>query len=174
MKELVAKIILKILYFCFILTLKSKNQKINEYFAKRFVDFNNDYIIKNLKIKPKNILILIPHCLQNYECNYRITNDISNCIECGRCVIKYFADTDKNTDFKVKVANGGTIARKFIKEVKPDFIIAVACKRDLISGIIECDKIPVYGIFNIIKNESCINTDVDTQKIKFIVEKLIL
>ena len=51
----------------------------------------------------------------------------------------------------LKIATGGTLARKYVKDLRPDLIIAVACKRDLISGIKDAEPFLVYGVFNKIK-----------------------
>jgi hypothetical protein len=78
--------------------------------------------------------------------------------------LQQLSDTYK---VSTKVATGGTLARKYIKEIKAKLVIAVACKRDLISGI--CDTIPavdVYGIFNEIVNEPCLDTTVSAEKIE--------
>jgi len=56
--------------------------------------------------------------------------------------------------------------------VRPDLIIAVACKRDLISGIRDAEPFLVYGVFNKIKNESCINTTVAIEDIYAILEEI--
>jgi len=40
------------------------------------------------------------------------------------------------------VATGGTIARRIVVETHPDLIIAVACERDLTSGIQDTTPLP--------------------------------
>ena len=70
------------------------------------------------------------------------------------------------------MATGGTLARLFIKEKKPEIIIAVACKRDLMSGIFDTFPMNVYGIYNKIVKSPCVNTDIDVEKIEEIIKKL--
>jgi hypothetical protein len=72
----------------------------------------------------------------------------------------------------IKVATGGTLARKYIKEIRAKLVIAVACKRDLISGIHDAIPIDVYGIFNEIVQEPCIDTTVAAEKIEAVLMKL--
>ena len=48
----------------------------------------------------------------------------------------------------------------------------MACKRDLISGIRDAEPFLVYGVFNKIKNESCINTTVAIEDIYAILEEI--
>ena len=58
------------------------------------------------------------------------------------------------------------MARKHIKEIKPSLVIAVACKRDLMSGIHDAFPVRVIGVFNKILNEPCVNTTVSIEEIR--------
>jgi len=64
------------------------------------------------------------------------------------------------------VATGGTLARKIVKDFRPRLIIAVACERDLTSGIHDTYPLPVYGILNQRPNGPCWNTKVDIQRVE--------
>lgn len=156
------------------LTTKLKNPKLNNYFSEKFLEINNNYVLKKIKKKTNDkILILLPHCIQFYDCKYKITADINNCRVCGKCVVYNFVDiNNKYKNIDVRIATGGTLARKYVKDIRPDFIIAVACKRDLISGIRDAEPFLVYGLFNKIKNESCINTTVAIEDIYAILEEI--
>jgi len=59
------------------------------------------------------------------------------------------------------VATGGTLARRIVVEKKPDIIIAVACERDLTSGIQDSFPIPVFGVLNMRPFGPCYDTDID-------------
>ena len=45
-------------------------------------------------------------------------------------------------------------------------MIAVACKRDLMSGIHDAFPVRVIGVFNKILNEPCVNTTVSIEEIR--------
>jgi hypothetical protein len=75
---------------------------------------------------------------------------------------------------KIAIATGGTLARKIIVQARPKCIIAVACQRDLVDGLLEVFPIPVYGILNEAPFGPCINTTVDVQKIKDFLNHFIL
>jgi hypothetical protein len=123
--------------------------------------------LKRIKGKPiKKIALLLPHCIQNYSCPYKITSDIENCRECGLCKVGDIYKLTKQYNLSVKVATGGTLARMFIKKERPDFVVAVACERDLIAGVCDAFPMTVYGIFNKQINGPCINTDVSIEEIK--------
>lgn len=123
----------------------------------------NNFIVmtKNIKVNENELLILLPHCLQDSECQYKITTDINNCRMCGKCDIKGIVDLCNKYNVKAVVATGGTLAREWIKKKRPKAIIAVACERDLASGINDIKVIPVMGIFNQRPNGPCFNTKVD-------------
>ncbi|MHB8709580.1 MAG: DUF116 domain-containing protein, partial [Desulfuromonadales bacterium] len=58
------------------------------------------------------------------------------------------------------VATGGTLARKIIVERRPRFILAVACERDLTSGIRDAYPLPVIGVLNSRPHGPCFNTEI--------------
>jgi hypothetical protein len=58
------------------------------------------------------------------------------------------------------IATGGTIARRIVVQVRPKLIIAVACERDLSSGIQDTYPIPVYGVLNERPHGPCLDTNV--------------
>jgi len=124
------------------------------------------------QIKIREIAILLPHCIQNYDCPYKITNNIDNCKECDLCKISHIKKLKDKYGIQVKIATGGTLARLFLKEHRPKLVIAVACERDLVSGIYDALPLMCYGIFNIRKNGPCINTDLMVEDIEKVIEKL--
>jgi len=129
---------------------------------RSFVAINNRLVLAEAKkVKPHQLLILLPHCLQNHECRVRITHRVDNCKKCGKCKIKDLVTLSETYHVPIAVATGGTLARKIVVEKKPKVIIAVACERDLSSGIQDSYPIPVFGIFNRRPFGPCFDTDVD-------------
>ncbi len=127
---------------------------------KSFISVNN-YIVASKKILPGDkILMLLPHCLQNSDCPFKITIDINNCKNCGKCPIGQLRELGARYNAVLKVATGGTLARKWIEEVRPRAVIAVACERDLAAGIQDTSGMPVMGVLNSRPNGPCMNTDV--------------
>ena len=142
---------------------------------KAFISLHNDFVINEL-CRRKNFygraLILLPHCLQLASCPHKITFDLNNCKRCGACVITEFMALSEEIDIDIFVATGGTAARKVIRQTRPEFVIAVACERDLLSGIEETLSIPVIGIINERPNGDCYNTTVDISQIRGILLKI--
>lgn len=112
------------------------------------------------------LLLLLPHCLQVSECDIRLTYNVGNCKRCGRCEMKDLLGVADEKGIEIFVATGGTIARRIVKEVMPDVIVAVACERDLSSGIADTYPLPVLGITNDRPFGPCRNTRVDLEKVK--------
>ena len=134
---------------------------------RSFVAINNELVMAEAKkVKPERLLVLLPHCLQYHECGVRIIWDIKRCKRCGRCKIKSLLELAEKYNVPISVATGGTLARKVVKEVRPDAIVAVACERDLTSGIQDVYPIPVYGVLNKRPNGPCFDTDVDLENVK--------
>lgn len=131
-----------------------------------FIAMNNSLVLsQRLSIKPDRLLILLPHCIQLFDCEIKVTGDIDKCTRCGRCDIQGLADLGKKYGIDISVATGGTLARKVIMEKRPKLVIAVACEGDLTSGIRDCYPLPVLGILNARPFGPCFNTQVETVKI---------
>lgn len=127
-----------------------------------FVDINNIFVQSGRTgCEPGQILVLLPHCLQNSECICKITNDINNCKACGKCCIGDIAGIVREKGVKAAVVTGGTAARNLVARQKPKMILSVACERDLALGITDISSIPVIGVVNERPNGPCFNTTVD-------------
>lgn len=135
---------------------------------RSFVAINNQLVLAEAKqVHPQKLLILLPQCLQNHECDVRITaGRVENCKACGRCKIKNLVALSHQYGVSIAVATGGTLARKIVVDQRPDMIIGVACERDLTSGIQDTYPIPVYGILNRRPHGPCYDTDVDLEMVE--------
>jgi len=132
-----------------------------------FVELNNHLIRSNgHRIRPDKLLILLPHCIQNFDCEIKITGNIRNCKGCGKCEIRDLIELSDRYHLKIAVATGGTLARRIVLENRPEAIVAVACELDLTTGIQDTYPIPVIGILNERPNGPCINTKVDINKVR--------
>ncbi|MCU9806982.1 DUF116 domain-containing protein [Paraclostridium sp. AKS46] len=134
---------------------------------KVYIKLNNNYIYSNrYKIKPEDILILIPHCIQKSECKLKITTNVRNCKSCGLCNVKDLIDLQDEYNVQVFIATGGTLARKKIKETRPKAVVAVACERDLTAGVQDIRQVPVLGVFNKRPNGPCVDTKIDANEVE--------
>ena len=134
-----------------------------------YIKINNQMTVsQDRKYRPEEILILAPHCLQNTNCPHKITIDVQNCHRCGKCSVAGLLDIAEETGVNLVVASGGTFARKLAKEYQPKAIVAIACERDLTSGIkdMNAQHIPVVGVLNERPNGPCYNTTVQICKVR--------
>jgi hypothetical protein len=132
-----------------------------------FVEVNNDLVrSRALKLKPAQILLLVPHCLQNTDCPHKITIKIDNCRRCGDCPVKELLALKDFYGINIGMAAGGTLARKYVQEYRPRAIVAIACERDLTSGILDTNPIPVLGVTNERPCGPCFNTLVKIQEVE--------
>ena len=170
MRNFLRALVLKVLYPLLMLAAAFfKDRK--DLFQLLVIEFNNRLVKADIgRFRTKRILILLPHCLQINDCDVRITNDIYNCKRCGKCGIKDLIQVADDNGLKLFVATGGNLARRIVKDMKPEAIIAVACERDLSSGIVDSYPLPVIGITNERPFGPCVNTRVNLDKVREAVE----
>jgi hypothetical protein len=139
-----------------------------------FVQVNNSLFQATRKrVKNDRLVILLPHCLQNFDCPHKIIADHGNCRRCGGCLIGDIIELKEKHKVEVSIATGGTLARKVLVDRRPTVIVAVACERDLCSGIQDAYPIPVYGILNDRPNGPCINTRVNLDRLDLAVRDIL-
>nr|WP_239057707.1 DUF116 domain-containing protein [Pseudodesulfovibrio sp. JC047] len=139
-----------------------------------FITVNNELVLAEAgQYAPEKILLLMPHCLQNSRCDRRLTYDINNCKRCGKCPIAGLLELHDTYGVNLAVATGGTIARRIVVQLRPRMIIAVACHRDLSSGIQDTYPLPVYGVLNQRPNGPCLDTNVDLDEVEAMILRFI-
>lgn len=156
--------ILKILYPLLMFAGSLAKNKKESY--QRFIIHLNNKLVKKERLRPKKILLLLPHCLQINECDVRLTFNIYNCKGCGKCEIKDLIEIAEENHLTLFVATGGSLARRIINEINPEAVVAVACENDLSSGIVDTYPLPILGITNERPFGPCLNTSVDLKKVK--------
>ncbi len=138
-----------------------------------YIKANNEYVLsQERKVSPEKILVILPHCLQNSKCRYRLVEGLSECHQCSSCNIGDIKERVSRYGINTQIATGGTSARKLIHDIQPEFVIAVACERDLSSGLMDVTNLPVYGILNKRPNGPCKDTFVDVNELCGIIEIL--
>jgi len=163
-RKILRGFILKVLYPVFMLFSAFRKDR-KEDFQRKIIEMNNKLVLTE-GYRTNRILLLLPHCLQIDKCDIRITHNINNCKRCGRCEIKDLLTIAEENNLNLFVATGGTLARRIVKDVKPEAIVAVACERDLSSGIVDTWPLPVLGIPNERPFGPCLNTQVNLGKVK--------
>lgn len=132
--------------------------------------FNNS----GIRVPADRVLVITPHCLQLATCPHKITRNPDNCKRCGGCDIGTLVTLSKEMGFHFFVATGGTLARQIVYKTRPKVVLAIACERDLMSGIQDVYPLPAVGVLNIRPNGPCYNTHVDIAEVKKQLEKIII
>ena len=135
---------------------------------RMLLEINNRLLVDRLShtgrlFDPARVLVLLPHCLQSHECGIRLTFDPTACRRCGRCPMGDLITLCTESGVSFAVATGGTTARKHVREHRPELIVAVACPRDMASGILDTHPISVYGQLNEWPHGECYDTWVDVE-----------
>lgn len=145
-----------------------------ERIERSFIEVSNQIISnRHIKVKPEQLLVVTPHCLQENTCPHKITRDPNNCKKCGRCQVGALVTLSQKMGFHFFVVTGGTLARQTIKNIRPRAILAIACERDLTSGIQDVYPLPVIGVLNQRPCGPCNNTRVDMQAVEKAVREFI-
>lgn len=132
-----------------------------------FVEINNQMVVGIKKrVKAENLLLLMPHCIQFEDCKIKVTKNVKNCVSCGKCEIASLLAIIDEYGVNLFVSTGGTLARRKVAEHRPDAVIAVACERDLVSGLLDAYPMPVYAIVNTRPHGYCVDTGVAVEEVK--------
>lgn len=143
---------------------------LREKIEKKIISINNRLILQG---RYANVLLLLPHCIQLDECPYRITMNILNCKSCGKCDVAGILELEKKFGIIIRVATGGRLAKRWVKEIGMEMVVAVACEQELVEGIMAVYPTRVFAISNLRPFGPCINTKVDIEHLKDVMEKFL-
>lgn len=143
---------------------------------KKFIINLNNLLVRlsGARAKSDQIIILGPHCLKITPCDQKIVEDINNCLLCGRCQIKSLIELSRETGIRLHFANGGLMALELVKDKKLTSIVAIACEKELVSGIFSVfPKRRVLAITLNLPNGPCKDTNFDFDKLSRFVNILL-
>jgi hypothetical protein len=104
-------------------------------------------LARSRKVGGKELLLLIPRCL-------------------AKDILDGVLTVAKRYEVPVFVATRGQLARRVIRERRPRAVVAVACERDMVSGLADvADKVPVLGLTLTLPEGPCKDTRVDLDKL---------
>ena len=130
---------------------------------------------RRIRVPADKLLVVTPHCLQLATCPHKITRDpMGNCQRCGGCDIGALVSLAEEKGFHFFVVTGGTLARQTVKKIRPKVVLAIACERDLTSGIQDVYPLPAVGVMNIRPNGPCYNTHVDMEQVSREIEIILI
>lgn len=144
---------------------------------QRVIDLNNQLLdAAQIKVAGGDILVLTPRCIQRSKCGIRVTGleEDNHCTQCGLCAVGDLKAFKDQYGISVAIATGGTLARKILSEKRPAVVIAIACERDLISGLKDALTLPVYGLYNQRPKGPCADTTFDKNVLDALIRKVLL
>ncbi len=99
--------------------------------------YNALVLERNRKVGKGELLLLIPRCL-------------------SRATLDGVLQIAGKYDVPVFVATRGQLARRVIRERRPRAVVAVACERDMVSGLHDvAGKVPVLGLTMTLPSGPC-------------------
>lgn len=105
------------------------------------------------RVRANELLILIPRCL-------------------SRVALDGVMDIAKRYDVATFVATRGAYARQAIRERRPKAVVAVACERDMVSGLRDvAGRLPVLALTMQLPNGPCKDASLDLAKMEEFVRK---
>ncbi len=105
-------------------------------------------LARKRKVSGGELLLLIPRCL-------------------AKDIIEGVLRVAGKYQIPVFVATRGQLARRVIRERRPRAVVAVACERDMVSGLHDvAGKVPVLGLTLTLPNGPCKDTRLDLGRLE--------
>jgi len=118
------------------------------------------------RVKPGELLLLLPACLQNSQCSRNLAHDIFNCGRCGKCSVAALLELAEHYGVKPFIASGGRLAAIEAKKPEVKAIVAVACQKELREGILAVLPKAVMAIVNLRPHGPCKDCSVNTGEVE--------
>ncbi len=125
------------------------------------------------RVRPEEVLLLAPHCLQWSDCPHNITHRPENCRRCGKCKVKDLIELAERFGLQFYVAGGGREAVRRVKRDDVRAVLAVACEKELREGMCAIFPRPVLGVVNLRPHGPCRDTDVEMAEVEAAVRELL-
>ena len=122
--------------------------------------------LRRTRVKPDELLLLFPSCLQCSECPNNIVQHLANCKRCGKCKVNDLARLSEEYGCRIEIASGGHLALAKVKDPGVRAIVAVACSKELRQGILASFPKAVIGVVNVWVKGPCKDTDVDLDAVE--------
>lgn len=130
--------------------------------------------LRRIRIRPENLLLLLPHCLQNGACDRNIRHDVSRCGRCGRCDVSELLALRDKYGLRCSLVSGGRQALAALRRPEVRAVVAVACEKELCDGIRASLPKPVLAVPNLRPNGPCKDTRVLLADVEAAVRELLV
>ena len=110
--------------------------------------YNALALLRVRRVGEGELLLLVPRCL-------------------SRTTLDRVLDAAGRHDVPVFVATRGQLARRVIRERRPRAVVAVACERDMVTGLHDvADKVPVLGLTMTLPAGPCKDAELDHETLE--------
>lgn len=135
--------------------------------SRWFVRLNNRLTrLRRIRVHPENLLLLVPRCLQKTGCSQALGALLDDCRLCGQCPVPELIALRDELGIRSSLAAGGREALAFVADHKVRAVVAVACEKELVQGILAVFPTPVLGVLNIQTSGPCRNTQLDRDAVR--------
>lgn len=142
--------------------------------ARFFIRLNNAVTrLRCHRVESDHLLLLVPSCLQRTGCGQSIGETIDDCNACGQCNVTDLLALRDEFGIRCSMAAGGREALAFVADRNIRAVVAVACEKELIQGILAVFPKPVLGVVNIQTDGPCRNTRMDIGLVREAVRTLL-
>ncbi|MBN2450721.1 MAG: DUF116 domain-containing protein [Lentisphaeria bacterium] len=121
---------------------------------------------RRVRVRPDELLVLLPRCLQNEDCGRAVQKDVEECARCGVCPLRSILALRDRYGFRMKVAGGGREALAAVQAPGVRAVLAVACVPELYAGILAALPKPVLAVPHEQPCGPCRNTRVDLARVE--------
>jgi hypothetical protein len=146
-----------------------------EVIDKQFVSLSNMMTkLRKKKCPPEALLLLFPHCIQNSKCKQNIKHDLNECNRCGKCKVKDLLEISEEYGISIAIASGGRIALKRVMAEEVQGVVAIACEKELRTGLMAAMPKAIFAVPNLRPNGYCVDTDVYMDDVLKAIERFLI
>ncbi len=146
-----------------------------EVLDKQFVSLSNMMTkLRKKKCPPEGLLLLFPHCIQNSKCKQNIKHDLNECKRCGKCKVKDLLEISEEYGISIAIASGGRIALKRVMAEEVQGVVAIACEKELRTGLMAAMPKAIFAVPNLRPNGYCVDTDVYMDDVLKAIERFLI
>jgi uncharacterized protein len=127
---------------------------------------------RRVRVPSRNLLLLLPHCLHLDSCPQNVVRNLKECRRCGQCDIAALLKARDDYGVVCCVVGGGRQALVHTRRPDVRAVVAVACDRELLQGILFSFPKPVLAVPNRTPHGPCRNTAADMGQVLAAIEAL--
>lgn len=128
---------------------------------------------RKVRVRPDELLLLFPHCMQWQRCPHNIIYNLENCKHCGQCQIGALIELAEKYGVRRFCASGGRQAAKQCLDPHVKAILAVACEKELHEGMQAIFPKPTVGVINLRPKGPCTETEVLLESVESALRELL-